>query len=1275
MTLPKPQEDAGMGHFLSELNRRKKIPPTVQQSLQDMPNYSKLRSSEKFIYNKLAGVPKGWMDAAEKLGNSWVGKTLTIVDSLAEGLERGAGTIHQYATRDKTQDFDFKDAWSAGSLLYDVTNLPNVFFGGEVFNLKNPSYDHLLINSDLPGASYLASVRKNISEGMTIDEAKADLYTNLGALALRSQLNDTYGHILLDPLNVLLGAVKPVTKIKSIATLARTGKVTLESAQESLVAAKAFEVATRAAGNIDEAEKAVKAIKNLESIVENYATLPQRITTVDKIAMFLSGDPLQAKGLTSGKYNPLRIFALTNESRGLETVFTVKDNIGSYIIANHLDDPAQAVVALNRAKNGALGTEYGLGMLSPTGQHVQGYMGGVAAQANDMLKAFDVVKDERTILKTVSEVLGESETAILKRMNDDPAALIKQLTDHPNMTGINPALAQKILTEGEEGLTKVAGNLKDMPYTNRLFMLELKNKIEETVMRQAILKYGVGEAKLITRYNNMLKAAESLAYMRLSPAYLMRNFVNNEFTMAARGLFGTMDISKIDEFWDGVGWIPSRLSQGFGAAGTEVGGKASKLGTILEEALIPKRGAPEKIRDAIRNINLGKWDMVKKGGEIQAMHSKLAMTAGFLDWKKFQQYSRMQDVLPPATFNAIKNASPELPGRIEGAIRSGLFNKKGLDDLFETNLNVDFNNVIDDASKTIGFDIRKQIPQEILAPLEKNLPDALKNGTTDQLFAGFRNDVQNHLDELIDENIANLSGEVATRVQMGGRPEASRLLGKAIDGWHQGEVEYTIRMSNLNEAIAAAKRTDSYDAVRSLWRKLEDDSAKYWGRQWKRLDGTIEGVGKGLDDAGVPFPKTISQNFKEIKTVWTDFYSTRKNLRTEFFDALANKKKPAKDWDEIQKILDEKYVKMIESEAKLTEGMDVAASKLIQDPKMRQEFMTSREIMANLKKVDKAKVIEMRNAAKEMNPGQRARAWTNFWKQRNARYQKMWETDRATQTMLGGGDSRQMFKGNGENTLEQVMKKLNQTVDENGKIIAGMEEESQRLNTLAEKLAGQRVPEGTTLGQMDVNSLIEMGWNGGKKRLFNAVNEDRVAEGLEAYKVVEDVPVTALEKHLDIKPSVAQPSMVMPEQPPRALAEDQFMLSRGFDAVDNIELSVKKLAQEKPTILKDMPQDVQDAAMKYINQMRGEMNDNRFAAIKFAEFRRDSALLNYNRRTNFDTMVGTVFPFAFWTTGSLQMWALHSIDRPAMLSSYLKIKKFMETAGQEREGMPSRLLS
>ena len=42
-------------------------------------------------------------------------------------------------------------------------------------------------------------------------------------------------------------------------------------------------------------------------------------------------------------------------------------------------------------------------------------------------------------------------------------------------------------------------------------------------------------------------------------------------------------------------------------------------------------------------------------------------------------------------------------------------------------------------------------------------------------------------------------------------------------------------------------------------------------------------------------------------------------------------------------------------------------------------------------------------------------------------------------------------------------------------------------------------------------------------------------------------------------------------------------------------------------------------------------------------------------------------------TQSLAKWALHSIDRPAMLTSYLRFKKFWETAGAPNQAIPSRL--
>jgi hypothetical protein len=65
--------------------------------------------------------------------------------------------------------------------------------------------------------------------------------------------------------------------------------------------------------------------------------------------------------------------------------------------------------------------------------------------------------------------------------------------------------------------------------------------------------------------------------------------------------------------------------------------------------------------------------------------------------------------------------------------------------------------------------------------------------------------------------------------------------------------------------------------------------------------------------------------------------------------------------------------------------------------------------------------------------------------------------------------------------------------------------------------------------------------------------------------------------------------------------------------------------------------------------------------------------LNYNRKTNFDTYMSVVFPYSFWTTASMVKWGIHSIDRPAMLTNYLRIKRLLETAGAPESGVPSRL--
>lgn len=77
----------------------------------------------------------------------------------------------------------------------------------------------------------------------------------------------------------------------------------------------------------------------------------------------------------------------------------------------------------------------------------------------------------------------------------------------------------------------------------------------------------------------------------------------------------------------------------------------------------------------------------------------------------------------------------------------------------------------------------------------------------------------------------------------------------------------------------------------------------------------------------------------------------------------------------------------------------------------------------------------------------------------------------------------------------------------------------------------KNVPKGTTLSQMDLSTVA---LEGGKTRLFNAVNKDRTAKGFEAYQTMDDVPfeeaVTALKGRLKNNPAIAEAGAQMIKQ-------------------------------------------------------------------------------------------------------------------------------------------------
>jgi hypothetical protein len=85
-----------------------------------------------------------------------------------------------------------------------------------------------------------------------------------------------------------------------------------------------------------------------------------------------------------------------------------------------------------------------------------------------------------------------------------------------------------------------------------------------------------------------------------------------------------------------------------------------------------------------------------------------------------------------------------------------------------------------------------------------------------------------------------------------------------------------------------------------------------------------------------------------------------------------------------------------------------------------------------------------------------------------------------------------------------------------------------------------------------------------------------------------------------------------------------------------------------------------------------KLPENKLLAMKWGEHKRDSSLLNYSRRYQYNNYLGSAAPYEFWMTQSMMRWAMATLDRPALMANYYRIQKFLNTQVQ-KPGFPQRL--
>lgn len=1307
-----------------------------QQSLRDIPNYEKLSRKERWVMDRLPGFAEGNVGKVlQWFGDSWMGKALMYLDVSAEALERtvGLGMQWAFAVGDPEHMAEFKanlsEAWYAGSLAADVANLPRFENGRFVFPTDLPGMDAIFDARK----RIVELTQQGIEPGEALITARDELYNSMGALQLRMQLHDAFFHIAADPINILMPYLKPVEKLKRfVITKLTVGDLPEEFASEIVRLGGRLDELQKAGASADEIAKVQTAIETLETAVR--ITPWQEKVLVAMGELPARGEGLGARFLRS-RWNPLgltpqsrgnhlvelsidnimgRIIGNTSEDpvkalRALHAYAdgTIGDAFG-HMIASYEGRQVRGVAQLMLAKADA---QMGLWQRTPGERALLGIIG--ETLRDDAHRVLLRIKDGEEIA-----VWTELMEAIAKYEPDMAELAMRNLDDvlgyfgHTRETFDGNALRVIAETLGDNAIL-----------TKQKFMAVLGGGIIDSAAEVAVARHGGNARGYFTKMAQMVKSAENLAFLRLNPGYPIRNLINGEFTALARGVYGLFSSDSIQHFWSKMGWQPARLYSGHGPAGiaAETGSDLYRSSVALvNEAFAGKTIAPDRIARAIANIELGPADMARLGSNIESWESSRFYTRAAMTYMKKYARKSMPKV-GDASIALADELGPDATRRLEQALGSSL-STDDIDNLFYSkNLNLSEGAVVDDASRILGSDIHEIIPVDEASVIAERLIARAPEGPTaiwDELSL-IDAQYQNKINAQSAEQIKDIITQTAARAEAspGAVPQ---IIGEMVDDFWGVHVRHIMDA----DLISRTAREATPDVAHQIWRKLASDSDNQFGRLYEKLNGQIKALDDGLRAAGqgqrFPHIREIRSSFQDVRTGWKKFFDFKNKTWNDFWAAKLEGKEFSLKYEQILDELDTRYAGMIDAEDGLLYRVDEVMGSMVPETN-RSAFMAVRDEVARLRRLDRESVVELRRLLRDIPAEDIPAVYQAHTQERMARWTNMANAEHMS---IGAAQGDPLVQAR---YAEEIARR--QTIG--NELVSAIERSSPHFEVVpveglieGRAFARIRMGERTASGRfpIDISSellkqlperqveifLEEAGHvieaiiePDDFQRIFGG-EEHLLTDAVVAYKLrpeklgpeiegflsdvfkrepelddVLDAIVRVYEEAPPVEPfnvtSLPDFHQIVPRIMPDAVGIDELYMNRTSPALRAMAQAAEEAAAQPPLTFSALSEAGQASMRQYATQAKGWLADAKYMAGRFGAYGRDSALLNYNRRFNYNTFLANFFPYEFWFTQSIFKWAIHTIDRPAMASTFFKMQKFLHTAFRPEGGFPSRL--
>jgi len=1190
-------------------------PPRMpNDAYKQMENYQKLTGFEQWLGNTLQSrIPQATENLREFLPDpiekavfgigSAAMKFLSVFDFMEEGVERGSGLVRQYklaTENNKTDEFwsNIGDAWAAGNMFYDVSN--TVLLGQDSTAVP--------WHTDLPGTSALDDLRKEITaltdQGVgrkeALEQVKASYYNDLGALSIRAIKQDIAGHILFSPF--LIGQAMgyaPVDIVKKASIAAGNKYIpgALEHMEDALVAAKK-------ADDLDEVARLTEEIATVKKTMDP-------ITSGDKFYMFLTGnfpEPLEGAGKfdellyfvgnqlaksekpllkTWQKLNP---FSLTPEARVHEWMNRIDDYLGTHVLAQA--DPDKIVNDLIEMASQATSGKVSAISVTSDGRVIQSFLRSAELSAETLLGDFKAVAKDGQLLMEISRRLGRKAPDLIDDIaNGKSASIVSRLA---GMGDDGARIASGLTDEILERL----GKLKAKPYTPELFRRILHNEMLDQIAQVGIVRYGLKHRGLIQKWNSFLKAGETLAFLRMNPTFAARNWINNEFTMLARGVGGDFFGNGIDDLaklTEKLNFSPLRANQSFTMAGMEadtLGEIGEKAGQTIAKQLEGDAIWLDKWAKAINKADLGPLDFGRLASRMEATASRKAVVKGYTRaWRKFwtpDNFTNAGKFLPQDVIREVGETGIQ-------QLDDLLADASSIDDITNILKNIDdidigrsTSGIIREAEETLGVKLADQFEETEIEAIRDGLDRAMQANTRQEVRDIFDDLHEKVIKKISDESAAKLDAKVEKFANSVGAERGMALIDVTEELTNQLDVFEYLYSSGMARFRPMDVSKDVRDIYWPIW--LEQQNS-FWKVRNDRIDATVRGLQEGADEIGLNMSEALTK-IKNKRKVWDNFFEWRNGRYEKFFDGELGELA----WDELIEEVNARYISAAETDIAVIKDIDdiLAEAVRINSPELADGFSGWRAAIREWKIKDRAHTRTYTYLQKtgELPPG--SMSYQEFWQLRGQMQAELSELkQRGYGMMEGNADELAYFAG-----------------------IAAPEDITEP-SRIAKRIAGDLDGQTTTM---------------------------RAGQALE----------------FDTSP-------VFPNE-----AREEQWFGRNFWTLRELEESAAGRVGSPASRL-DLSDYARGELEKFLNNAQREMSDAQYGSLRMAQYYRDSALLNYNRKMNYDTWLGTFMPYEFWMTHSMAQWAIQSINRPAALSFYMRLRELQNRIAIDDDSFPTRL--